>query len=262
MAGGIVNSVVKTMQIVELLNAGGEMGVTEIARESGFEKSLVFRMLNTLKSMHYVRQNPETLKYSNSYKFFEIGQNVIRQSGLPALALRFMGELSKAAASGSVNLAVRDELMAVYVEQIESTGSITVCMKTGQSLPIYCSSVGKALIMWLDEERLAELTRAIDFVKHTPNTITSPEKLLADLKESRKRGFAIDDEEHLPGITCVAAPIFDSRGEPVAAMGIANPTVLVKTRKAVNALGRTVAASAAEFTAFLGGRSPKNGSEN
>ena len=249
----IVNSVIKTLNLVELLDACGEMGVTEIARKMGYEKSMVYRMLSTLKSRHYVRQNPVNLKYSNAYKFYELGQGVLHEAGLSKMAHQFMQELAEAAPGGSINLAVQEGFEAVYIEKIESAATITVSMKTGQSILLYCSSVGKALMMFQPREKLKRIIGAFHFEKFTPQTIEGPESLLADLEGAERRGFAVDSEEHLPGICCVAAPVFDSRGRTVAALGIASPAMLMDGRQNFQNLGAAVTKAAADFTDYLGG---------
>ena len=72
----LIESVVRALDILELLDQEGEMGITEIARRLDMEKSTVFRAVNTLRARHYVSQNPATLRYSNSRKLFDIGHNV------------------------------------------------------------------------------------------------------------------------------------------------------------------------------------------
>lgn len=251
--GNVINSVLKTLNLVELLDACGEMGVTEIARKMGFEKSMVSRMLNTLKAKKYVRQNPDTLKYSNSYKFYELGQNVIRNPGLPKMALRFMNELAALVPEGSVNLAVREGYEAVYIEKIESAATISVSMKIGQTLPLHCSAAGKALLMFQAEDKLRHISGLLQFDKFTPNTIGGFIELRKELEESKKRGYALDDEEHLAGIRCAAAPVFDSRGQTIAAISVSCPAMPSGNCRDLDEIGRAAQKTALEFTDFLGG---------
>lgn len=252
----IINSVTKTLTLIELLDSDGEQGVTEISRKMGFEKSMVHRMLNTLKAKHYVRQNPDNLKYSNSYKLYEIGQNVLRRAGLPKMALRFMNELAAAAPQGSVNLAVREGGEAVYVEKVESAATIAVSLKIGQSLPLYCSATGKALLMFQARDQVRHLINSMSMEKHTANTIVDAEALLEELDKARERGFAIDDQEHLPGIRCAAAPVFDGRGQTIAALSVSSPAMAGQGRDSLEATGLAVKKTASDFTLFLGGRRP------
>lgn len=248
-------SVVKALEVIELLDAEGALGITEIAGRLSMDKSSVFRALNTLKSKHYVRQDPDTLKYSNSYKLFEMGHNVVRETGLPKMAYRFMRELSRRV-DGAVSLGVRDGVKAVYIDKIESDATVRVSMKIGQSLPLYCTGMGKAILAWMPEKKMRDLLSDVRFVKSGPNTLENVEALSADLAEIRRRGYSIDNEEHIPGLFCVASPIFDAAGAAIAAISVANVKMMLPDQNAVEELSREVMNAADAFTASLGGRRP------
>jgi DNA-binding IclR family transcriptional regulator len=256
MSNGNLNlSVIKALEILELLDAEGPLGVTEIAKRLNLDKSSVFRALNTLKHKHYVGQDPDTLRYANSYKLFEMGHNVVRETGLTRTAYRFMRELA-GEVTGAVSLGVRDGLKVVYIDKIESEATMRVSMRIGQSLPLYCTGVGKALLAFLPEDTLGELLAQLTFEKNTPRTHGSAESLAADLKEVRRRGFGLDDEEHIPGLFCVAAPVFDGGGRPVAAISVSNLKIMLPDQESIDRLSRGVVKAAADFTVSLGGRAP------
>ncbi len=167
MTANLNKSVIKALEIIELLDSEGSMGITEIASRLSLDKSSVFRALNTLKHKHYVRQDPETLKYANSYKLFEMGHNVVRETGLPKMAFHFMRRLAREV-DGAVSLGVLDGLKAVYIDKIESDATVTVSMKIGQSLPLYCTGMGKALLAFLPGDRQDEILPRLVFKKTPP----------------------------------------------------------------------------------------------
>lgn len=253
--GNLNKSVVKALEILEILDTEGSLGITEIAHRLALDKSSVFRALNTLKSKHYVRQDPETLKYANSYKLFEMGHNVIRETGLPKMAYQFMRQLSRQV-EGSVSLGIRDGLRAVYIDKIESDATVRASLKIGQSMPLYCTAIGKALLAFLPTERLHELVADLDFKRWSPNTHPGPDSFLEDLGEVRLRGFAVDDEEHLPGLLCVAAPVFDASGEAISALSVSSVKMTVPDQAAVNGLAEKVMQATGDFTTSIGGRRP------
>ncbi|UQZ88675.1 IclR family transcriptional regulator [Deltaproteobacteria bacterium Smac51] len=248
-------SVVKALEIIELLDAQGAMGITEIANRLTMDKSSVFRALNTLKSKHYVRQDHDTLKYSNSYKLFEMGHNVVRETGLPKMAYRFMRQLSRDV-DGAVSLGVRDGVKAVYIDKIESDATVRVSMKIGQSLPLYCTGMGKALLAWMPDKKVCDILRGVQFVKSGPNTLDNLEGLLANLAEIRERGYSIDNEEHIPGLFCIAAPVFDASGDTIAAISVAHVKIMLPDQPSVDSLSMKVMGAADDFTSSLGGRRP------
>lgn len=253
--GNLNKSVLKALEIIELLDLEGALGITEIALRLGMDKSSVFRALNTLKSKYYVRQDPDTLKYSNSFKLFEMGHNVVRETGLPRAASHFMRQLS-CEVEGAVNLGVRDGHRAVYIDKIDSESTVRVNLKVGQSLPLYSTGMGKSLMAFLPEDSLRELLDDLVFEKSCPNTHDGPDSLLDDLAEVRRRGYAVDDEEHLPGLFCVAAPIFDAGGAVIAAISVAYVKIALSDRSTVEKLAHQVIKASNGCTASLGGRHP------
>lgn len=112
-----LQSVERAFSVIELLDVYGELGVTEIGKRLSLDKSTVFRVLTTLRSLGYIVQNPSSSKYYNSYKLFEIGTSVARRTGLPKLAHPYMLELSQLTGE-AVNLAIRDGAQALYLSKI------------------------------------------------------------------------------------------------------------------------------------------------
>lgn len=251
----LIESVGRALDILELLDSDGELGVTEIARKLGMEKSTVFRTINTLRARHYVRQDQDTQKYSNSYKLFEMGHNVARNTGLPKMAFRFLRKLANTS-RGAVNLGVRDGNKVVYIDKIENDDTVKVCMKIGQGIPLYCTGLGKALLAYLPEWEVRSILGRESFHKFTENTVPDLEALLADLSEIRKRGYSIDDEEHLQGIYCVAAPVFNAKSETIAALSVATLIMSPLEPAQIRHLGQAVCEAAEGFTDSLGGRRP------
>lgn len=250
-----LQSVERAFSVIELLDVCGELGVTEIGKRLSMDKSTVFRVLATLKSLGYIAQNSSSSKYYNSYKLFEIGTNVARRTGLPKLAHPYMLELSQLTGE-AVNLAVRDGAQALYLSKIESTDTIKVCMNLGQTIPLYCTGLGKALIAYCPEEEVREIFRDQHLFRYTPKTFTDISSLLVELKKIRSCGYSVDDEEHIKGIHCIAAPVFDSGKNVLAAISIALPQFRFEEMDDGERLNYLVRDVARNFSASLGGREP------
>jgi DNA-binding IclR family transcriptional regulator len=252
----LLDSVVRALDILEVLDVEGEMTNTKIAQKLGMEKSTVFRTLNTLKAKNFVRQDPESLKYSNSYKLFEMGHNVARRTGLPKQAFRFMRKLANTV-KGAINLGVLEGDKVVYLDKIESDETVKVCMKIGQGIPLYCTGLGKSLLAHYSQQAVTAIIGSGPYKRYTENTITTLDQLMTDLAEVRKRGYAIDNEEHLWGILCIAAPVFNSKSEPIASLSVAllkKPLTVSDTN--IKEIGQAVYEAAEGLTGSVGGRSP------
>lgn len=217
-----VQSVMKAFSIVELLDEQGEMGVTEIGAALGMDKSTTFRLLATLREKNYITANPATQKYSNGAKFFMLGQGVGRRYGLnPVLGL----ELKKLAdiSGETVNFAVADGAEVVYLASHETEDIVKLAGSIGQRRPMYCTSVGKAILAHYKPEHARALCAQISFVKHTEFTLDTPEALMEDLERIRERGYSVDNQEHRMSIHCVGMPLLNRRGDPLGAVSISMP---------------------------------------
>lgn len=131
-------------------------------------------------------------------------------------------------------------------------------MKIGQGIPLYCTGLGKALLAYLPEWEVRSIIGQEKFHRYTANTLLNVELLLKDLSQIRQRGYSIDDEEHLPGILCVGAPVFNAKNEPIAAISVATLMMTPLKPEQIRELGQSVCQTAESFTESLGGRSPRH----
>ncbi len=132
-------------------------------------------------------------------------------SDLRTIARDFLVSL-RDATDEAVHLAVPSNNRMVYIDKL--VGSSTVQMKTsiGGQVELHSTSVGKAWLSGLSDQRLMELIRSLDLRRHTAKTFTTPETLFEELKRTREQGFAFDDEENEPDIRCLGSPIFNRAG--------------------------------------------------
>jgi len=100
---------------------------------------------------------------------------------------------------------------------------LRVVQQIGESRPVYCTAVGKVLAAELSEPQLEELIERTNFVGKTPKTITSPAVFRREMARIRKKGVAFDNEEHIKGVRCLAAPVRDYSGEARAALCVVGP---------------------------------------
>lgn len=218
----MVQSLVRALDIIELLDREGELGISEISSILGLEKTTVHRLISTLKFKGYVAQNKSNQKYSNSFKLFEMGNNVVEGLGLRRQAQPFMEELAEKSHE-AVNLAILDGKRMVYIDKIESSETIKVDLRIGKRLPVYCTGLGKVMLAFMPEERVHEMFKGETFVKYTINTTDNIQGLMIELRRIKAQGYSIDNEEYVPGLVCVAAPVMSFRGEVVAALSVAAP---------------------------------------
>jgi DNA-binding IclR family transcriptional regulator len=128
-----------------------------------------------------------------------------------------MSELSRTTGN-TVFIAIRQQTRMVYVDSQEQFNSLRKYSIIGQQKPLYCTSLGKALLMGLSDDEIRILLAQEVFERRGPNTHMNIESLLQDIRECRRRGWALDNQEAEPAINCVAAPIYDYRGQVIASI--------------------------------------------
>jgi DNA-binding IclR family transcriptional regulator len=123
----------------------------------------------------------------------------------------------------TVNLGVLEENAVVYVEILESLKAFRTAARVGgRDLP-HATAIGKAMLAFLPEKDVERMAADTGLPKRTENTISALPRLKEELAGVRQRGYAVDFEETEVGACCVGAPIFDHRGEVVAAISISGP---------------------------------------
>lgn len=121
---------------------------------------------------------------------------------------------------------------------------------------MYCTALGKAILAALPDVTVLEIIAEKSLKRFTDFTIQSREQLLADLKKTRKRGFAIDDRELFADISCIAAPVFGSTGEPTAAISIVSHSSRMNTSR-IEQLGTLLQDAVLNLSRRLGYQGPK-----
>ncbi|MEV0390146.1 IclR family transcriptional regulator [Nonomuraea sp. NPDC050643] len=235
------------------------LGIADLARAVGLNKSTTYRYVATLTKLDYIRQDPETKKYFLGPRVVDLGFAAIDSMELTKVA----GPLLQALADETgftVSLGLCDGPDVVYVDRRRSGRRSSLAMDlnlhVGSRLPAYCTSMGKVLLAYKDPAALRQILDRTDMARRGPKTITNREQLIAALAKVRQHALAVNDEELAPGLRSFAAPVWDRSGEVVAAVNIAVHLTISPT--SVEALaGRVEPAlrrTAAEISRRLGHR--------
>ena len=190
----------------------------EISRKLGIPKSSASYILRTLERRSYLRRESETGRYRLGLKILSLGGDAQANLDIADLALPFLRVLGEKIRM-TVHLAVLDQGEAVYIEKVEAPGFFKVNTWVGRRMFLHSTSVGKCLLAWLPKNEIETIVKQQGLKKRTPKTITSITKLLADLEQVKRSGYAVDDEENSLGARCLGAPIFDALGNVTAALG-------------------------------------------
>ncbi len=226
-----VSSLEKALDVIDAVAKVGRAGVRSLAATTGYPPSTIHRLLASLTRQRYLRQDPVTREYRLSLRFLELGALVQENLDVVALARPRMRELMKAVGE-SVNLVVFEENEAIYVDQVRDTSSmLRMFTKVGARAPLYCSGVGKVFLAHQPRERVQDYWRRTAKSRHTPSTIVDEQHFLLEIQDIRGQGYAVDQEEMEQGVRCVAAAVFDGRGEVVAALSVSAPSTRLSVER-------------------------------
>jgi len=219
----VINSVQKALDILGLFNAQNpELGTTEIARALEMPKSTASGLVQTLEYNGYLEQNPENRKYRLGLKLVELGSVLLNQLDLRQLAQPYLETLRDWCNEG-INLAILHNGEVVYIERLLGTSMLGMRSEIGKREPVHSTALGKAILSYWSNQEVRSYLEQHELSAITPQTITDHETLIRELSRIRALGFALDDQENELGGRCVAAPIIDYRGRPVAAVSISAP---------------------------------------
>jgi IclR family transcriptional regulator, pca regulon regulatory protein len=200
------------------------LGIADLARTVGLNKSTTYRYVATLAKLGYVQQDPDTKKYSLGPRVVDLGFAAINSMEITRVAAQYLQALSDETGY-TVSMAVLDGPDIVYVERRRSGRANNFAMglnlHVGSRLPAYCTSMGKVLLAYHEPAALRVLLDRTDLARRGPKTITAREQLMAALGRVRQSGIAVNDEELAAGLRSVAAPVRDRTGRVVAAVNIA-----------------------------------------
>lgn len=200
------------------------LGIADLARSVGLNKSTTYRYVATLAKLGYVMQDPETKKYSLGPRVIDLGFAAVNSMEITRVAGQHLQALSDETGY-TVSMAVLDGPDIVYVDRRRSGRASNFAMglnlHVGSRLPAYCTAMGKVLLAYLEPAALRALLDRTDLARRGPKTITAREQLMAVLARVRHTGIAVNDEELAAGLRAVAAPVRDRSGAVVAAVNIA-----------------------------------------
>ncbi len=204
---GSVQSIERAFALLELMaDAGGTLGLSQLANQSGLPLPTIHRLLRTLVDLGYIRQE--------SSRQYVLGPRLIRLGDASSKMLsvwarqhlaRLVDELGE-----SANLAMLDGDEIVYVAQAPSRHSMRMFTEVGRRVEPHCTAVGKAIMATMPIDEVREILKRSGMQRHTDTTVTDPDEFAAQLAWSADHGYAIDEGEQETGVRCVAVAIPDT----------------------------------------------------
>lgn len=226
-----VQSVARAIEILKCFTLEKrELKLADIAMLTGLNKSTAHGIIATLKQHGLIDQNSETLRYRLGLGVLALGETVLDSMNILDIAAPLLERLSNQVGE-TVMLGILDGHDVVYIYKHETSQSMRIVTAVGARNPAYCTSLGKAMLAYLNPEQLQ---------RHLPKTLTpkttasiqSKTLLMEQLADIRINGYAYENGEAIEGLSCVGAPIFNNQGLITYAISVAAPTQRFDSLKA------------------------------
>lgn len=223
------------------------MSLGQIAETVGITRSSAQRIVFTLEALGYVVKDPHTRRYELATKVMEIGCNYVAANTLIESANPFLSAMNSNC-DETVSLTEPCGTNMVYVASFTSRKPIVAHMAIGSRMPMYCTSAGRAYLAGLPDDEARGLLAAAPLKPITAHTVTDPDAILAQVRESRARGYSTNFEEYWIGHLNVGAPVYNKDGRAVAAVHVVAPSSRWTQEEVVGKLGPMVRECAGAIT--------------
>jgi len=223
--------------------------LSEICREVDLPKPTVYRILTTLEHAGLIGREPGSKRYACATRLNDLAGQTLLRSPTRAPRRAVLEELVEQIGE-TCNLTIPNNNSVLYLDRVEASWPLRLTMGAGSHVPLYASASGKLFLSYLPKRSRERFLRVTPLVRHTQNTLTDPAKLSREFETIRANGYAVDNEEYLPGISCVAVPVRDADARVVAAVAVQAPTTrmridqamefLPELRQAADAIAQTI----------------------
>ncbi len=250
-----LHSLDRAISVLEALSeSDSPLSLAEICQRMGLHKSTAHRSLMVLERSALIERTQDN-RFRLGLKLYELGNRAVEQIDLRARIHPFFRRLSMQV-SETVHLSVLQKTKVVYLDKVEPNRRVCMSSKIGTSNPVYCTSMGKAMLAFQAEETIEQIIAKIKFTRYTHKTLYTREMLLKALERVRRRGYAIDDEEIELGVRCIGAPIFNENHRAIAAVSVSGPSSRI-TSQSLPAIAKHLLSCCREISASLGMRAKK-----
>ncbi|OXM82782.1 IclR family transcriptional regulator [Paenibacillus rigui] len=232
------------------LDSPKEMGVSELSRQLQLSKGAVHKLLATLESEGFIKQNPTNKQYSLGYTLLELGNKVLKDHNLVEFSKQYLQRLSDTTQELTC-LCVRDDYEAIYVDRIDSKHPIRFNVDIYRRFPLYATSAARAILAF-QEPLFIESILSSGIRTYTAYSMKEPAEVKKRLDIIHANGYEVSENMRNVGVMGIAAPIFDTNGAVNASISMIGPANRVKP--SLETMIEHVTTTAREISAQLGYR--------
>lgn len=215
-----------------------------LVEEMGLPKPTLHRMLQQLESAGMLLRDGDGRHYGTGPRLRQLAENLLLHDTHHGARRAVLRQLVQEVGE-SCNITALSGSEVVYLDRVETAAPLRFYLHAGSRVPAHCSASGKVLLAQMSPARRRRLLEHAPLERYTPNTRVNPDTLEAECQQVRRDGYALDDEEFLPGLLCIAVQVARASGPANLCIAIQAPMVRMdaaKARQWLPALQRAAAA--------------------
>lgn len=243
-----VQSLEKATAVLEAFKSGSrELGLVEIMRITGLDKSAVQRLTHTWRELGYLGKDPSSKRYFLTPKVLDVANSFLSTSPLVSHALPYVVELRKAF-DVRVGLATRMGEQVMFLIPLQSNMSSFDTVHPGYRLLLLATASGRSMLSLSGDDELDEIVEHMRVEKVTPHTIVDRGEIKKEILRAREFGFAFTNQEHSHGALNVAAAVSSNTGRAVGAIAALGYTSSWEAKKLISQVAPEIMQAAQNLT--------------
>ncbi|WP_254533301.1 IclR family transcriptional regulator [Natrinema gelatinilyticum] len=236
-----ISAVDKSCAILDGLHELRSATLTELADHLGLTPGTIHPHLVTLYENQLVAKKNGT--YYPGFKFLRVGETRRRENIFYGHASNKIEDLAEAT-NTRVQIYVEEFGVATCIGQRGSPNSILPLDKVGDQVHLHVIAAGKAMLAEFADDRVEEIIEKHGLPEYTESTIVDEAELYEDLSEVSEQGYAVNDEEHMEGLSAVGAAITAENGDVIGALSVAFPASKMGDSEFMNMIPHDVVSAA------------------
>jgi IclR family transcriptional regulator, acetate operon repressor len=230
------SAALRALAVMEFVaNSDGAVSLTEIMQAVKLPKPTVFRILTTLEEAGMLLREPDAKRYAPGERLSNLCANVLLHSPFRSARRAILEELVEKLGE-TCNLTIPNGHHVMYLDRVESSWPLRINLHAGSKVPLYASASGKLFLAYSQKRMRDRLLANAPLIAHTKNTLHTLRELETEFTKIRRAGYAVDNEEYLAGIVCLAVPILNDQDKVIAGVSVHGPTTRINTDQAMEYL--------------------------
>ncbi len=227
------------------------LNLSELSVALGMTKPTTHRIARMLEGEGLLERDTGGRRYTGGRRLLEFALDIVATSVRSAPRHAILEALSQQVGE-TCNLGVMVSNHVVYIDRVEAKWPFGLRFEPGSRVPLHCTAIGKLFLSALPRHRQESIIGNVALRRYTDNTMTDPQLLMRELQRIRHDGMALDDQEFLAGVVCLALPIQNAAGQIIAGLAVSAPEARMSLKQAMQHVP-TIRAAAQQLAETMAG---------